>query len=199
MMAEPFRLEELTLVLLLSLPFVYWGFKHGLDAVIVVAVALLVGIAFADRIANALTSVVNTFWKLGRATLEVGFGTPEFFTRFREGPPLIDSPEALHWLGTVIFALLGWVGTRIAVKRAGGRKNIFEGIFGALGGAVAGYFAVTFVLSRHFPPPQIVELIETQQLPVFNVDATVIVLLVLVIIVFGVQRSPKPEKKDEKK
>lgn len=195
MIGERLQMEELTLVLLLALPFIYWGFKHGLDAVVIAAIALLIGIVFADRIADTLTTVVNTFWKLGRATLEVGFGTPEFFTRFREGDPLIDSPEALHWLGTAIFATLGWLGTRIAVKRAGGRKSILEGIFGALGGAVAGYFAVTFVLGRHFPPPQVVEFIETQQLPVFNVDATVIVLLVLVIIVFGVQRSSKPQKK----
>ena len=194
MVTEPLRLEQLTLVLLLSLPLIYWGFKHGLDAVIILAIALLIGIAFSDRIANAANTIVNTFWKMAKATVEVGFGTPEFFTRFREEKPLIDSPEGLKWLGTVIFVLLGYAGVRIAVKRAGGRKSIFEGIFGALGGAVAGYFAVTFLLARHFPPPQVVEFIETQQLPVFNVDATVIVLLVLVIIVFGVQSSRTAKK-----
>lgn len=199
---DPIRLEELTFVLLLSLPFVYWGFKHGLDAVIILAIAMLVGITLADTIANSATSFINIFWRMGKATVEAGFGTPQFFTRFREIAPLIDSPESLKWLGTVLFALLGYAGMRIAVKRAGGRKSIFEGIFGAMGGAVAGYFIVTFLLARHFPPPQVVEFIETQQLPVFNVDATVVVLLVLVIIVFGVQRSPKPDekgKKEEKK
>ena len=194
MPTEPIRFEELTFVLLLSVPFIYWGFKHGLDAVIIAAIVILVGIALADTIANGLTSVVNTTWKLVRAAIEEGFGTPEFFTRFREGAPLIDNPDSLKLLGTIIFILLAMLGIRIAVKRAGGRKSIFEGIFGALGGAVIGYLSLTFVIGRHFPPPQVVQVVETQNVPVFNVDASVLVLLALVIIVFGVQSS-KPKKK----
>ena len=149
--------------------------------------------AFADSLAGAVTSAVNTFWKMGNAIIKAGFG-PDLFAQLREVPGLIETPEQIKLLGTIIFLMIAYVSFKIAVKRAGGRNSIFEGIFGALGGAVTGYLIVTYILPRHIALPQQVDIIPTQ-LPGLTLDANVVVLLALVLIVFGVQSSRRGGKK----
>ncbi|HLF29175.1 MAG TPA: hypothetical protein VJG32_22835 [Anaerolineae bacterium] len=192
-------IEELPFIALVSLPIIIWGLRHGLDAVLIAVAGALFGMLFADTLANGVVGFVNTFWRLGKAMLEAGFEpNEELLGNFRGQPPLIETPDQVRVLGSIIFLLITYVAFRIAFKRKGGRGSLLEGIFGAIGGAVTGYLIVTFLLPRHFQLPQEITITETQQLPVFNLDASVIVLIALVVIVFGVQRSPK-KKKDEKK
>jgi hypothetical protein len=188
-------IEELPLILLLSLPIILWGFRHGLDAILIAVIGSLAGMVVADTIAAAMVTFINTSWRLGKAVLAVGFEPIEkTAAQYREIEPLIQTPEQIKLLGTIVFAIIAFVAFRIAYKRAGGRKNILEGIFGAIGGLVMGYIVVTFILPRHFELPTSVQITATTQLPVFNVDANVAVLLALVVIVFGVQ-SARPKKK----
>lgn len=190
---NPLTINELVFVLLLSTPFIIWGFRHGLDAVIIAVIGVLGGMIFADTLASGVASAINTFWKIGSALVSVGFGD-QFFAKIREeGGNLIQTEDHRKLLGSIIFLLITYVAFRIAFKRAGGRKNLFEGIFGALGAAITGYIIVTFLIPRHLNLPQQVEIVETQ-LPTINVDANVLVLIALVIVVFGVQ-SAKPKKK----
>jgi hypothetical protein len=202
MIPNPLSLEELPFIVLVSVPVVIWGFRHGLDAVIIAVIAVLAGMAFSDTLADGTTSAINTFWRLGKAVLAAGFG-PEAFAQFGEEPGLIETEDQIKWFGTFIFAVIAWVGFRIAVRRAGGRSNVFEGVFGALGAAVTGYLIVTFFFARHIRLPQTVQIEQTSELPGFEtvigqptitLNANVVVLLALVIIVFGVQLSKRGNK-----
>ena len=190
---NPLTIDELLFVVLLSSPIIYWGYKHGLDAVMIAVIGALAGMVFADTLAGAVSAGVNTFWRVFNAIIGAGFGSPEFFTVLREGPGLLETPEHIKLLGTIIFAAITYVAFKIAFKRAGGRSNILEGIFGAVGGLVTGYIIVTFLIPRHFTLPQRVEIVETQ-LPAFTVDANVVVLIVLILVVFGVQGAKKKKK-----
>ena len=206
MLPNPLSFEELTLIIIVSIPIVIWGFRHGLDAVIIAVIAVLAGMAFSDTLARGTASAINTFWRLGKAVMAAGFG-PEAFSAFGQEQGLIETDEQKKLFGTIIFLALTYVGFKIAVRRAGGHSSIFEAIFGALGGAVMGYLVVTFVITRHIILPQIVQINETTELPGVNIaagqpnitlNANVIVLLALVIIVFGVQHSPRKKKKEKK-
>jgi len=200
MIPNPLTLEELSFILLLSVPIMIWGYRHGLDAAIIAVIGVLAGMAFADFLVGGTVAALNTFWRLFNAIVGGGFGSPEFFTMLSEGPGLIETPQQIQLLGSIVFLAMTYVGFRIAFKRAGGRSNIFEGIFGALGAAVVGYLIITFLLMRHVQLPQVVQISETTELPGFalaegqpdiTLNANVVVLLALVIIVFGVQNSKR--------
>jgi len=189
---NPLTVDELLFVVLLSLPIVIWGYRHGLDAVMIAVIGALAGMVLADALASAVSSGVNFFWQMSSTIVSVGFG-PEFSTRLREAPRLIETPAQIQFLGTVIFLAITYVAFKLAFKRVGGRSNILEGVFGAIGGAVTGYIIVTFLIPRHLALPQRVEIVETQ-LPAFTLDASVVVLIVLIIVVFAVQGSKKKKK-----
>ncbi|MGH2593282.1 MAG: hypothetical protein ACRDGG_07195 [Anaerolineae bacterium] len=200
MIPNPLSLGELTFILVLSLPIIIWGFQHGLDAVIIAVIGVLAGMAFSDTLAGGTVSFLNTSWRLGKAILATGAFGPEAIVRFREEPGLIETPDQIKLFGTIVFLAITYVAFKIAFRRAGGRSNAFEGIFGALGAAVTGYLIITFLITRHVRLPQVVQIDETTELPGFvaapgqpsiTLDANVLVLLALVIIVFGVQISKR--------
>jgi hypothetical protein len=184
---NPLTLDELAFVIILSLPFIVWGFQHGLDAVMIAVVGTLAGMLFADTLAEGMATWLNLTWRMSQAVLE---GGAEGIGRYREFPGLIETDEQLRLAGTILFLLIVYVSFRFAFRRAGGRKNVFEGIFGAIGAAVTGYIIITFLIPRHLRLPQQVEIVETQ-LPVINLDANVLVIVALIVIVFGVQGAKK--------
>lgn len=187
---NPLAVDELLFVVLLSLPIVIWGYRHGLDAVMIAVIGALAGMVLADALASAVSAGVNTFWRVGSALVRFG---PEFIDHISEGPGLLETPAHVQFLGTVIFLAITYVAFRLAFRRAGGRSNILEGVFGAIGGAVTGYIIVTFLIPRHLTLPQRVEIVETQ-LPAFALDANVVVLIVLIIVVFAIQGTRKKKK-----
>lgn len=202
MIPNPLTLEELTLIVVLSLPLVFWGLQHGLDAAIIAVVGVLAGMALSDPAASALSGVINIFWRMGKALGGGGFGS-EFYTQFSQEPGLITTPEQLEMLGSIIFVVVAFWGLRIARRRAGGRANFFDGLLGALGALVTSYLFVTHLFERHVALPQEVVINPTTELPGFlaptdipNVvlDPNVLVLIVLVIIAYGVQTTKRKSK-----
>lgn len=201
MIPNPLTLEELTLIVVLSLPLVYWGLQHGLDAAIIAVVAVLAGMALSDAAASALSGVINIFWRMGKA-LGGGFGA-DFYTQFSQESGLITTPEQLEMLGSIIFIVVAFWGLRIARRRAGGRANFFDGLLGALGALVTSYLFVTHLFERHVTLPQEVVINPTTELPGFLaptgvptvvLDPNVLVLIVLVIIAYGVQTTKRKSK-----
>jgi hypothetical protein len=67
-------------------------------------------------------------------------------------------------------------------------------VFGFIGGAALGYICITYVIDRHVVFPQQI-VIEPSQTPQLSIDAPLIVAVVVVLIVFGIQRSKGPAKK----
>jgi hypothetical protein len=202
MIPNPLTLEELTLIILLSLPLVLWGLQHGLDAAIIAVVGVLAGMLLSDPLANALSGVINTFARMGRALAGAGSGA-DFFTQFSQEPGLITTPEQAQFLGSIIFIAISFIGLRIARRRAGGRANFFDGLLGALGALVTSYLFITYLFERHVGLPQEVVINPTTELPGFvtptdipNVvlDPNVLVLVLLVIIAYGVQTTRRKSK-----
>ena len=103
----------------------------------------------------------------------------------------------------MIFVVLFLFGLRIAWRRAKGRAHIFDGFLGALGALVTGYLFITYLFERHIKLPQEVVINPTTELPGFAegpagapivLDPTVLVLVVLVIIAYGVQTTKHKTK-----
>jgi hypothetical protein len=65
-----------------------------------------------------------------------------------------------------------------------------------VGATVVGYVIARFVLDRlfSFPQTQTVE-IAPSDIPPININATLLVAVVLVLVVYGIQRSKPPAKK----
>jgi divalent metal cation (Fe/Co/Zn/Cd) transporter len=94
----------------------------------------------------------------------------------------------------VIFGVITYIGFRYALKKAGKKDPIIASLFGALGAMVVGYLMARFVLDRLFTFPQTVEIAQSE-VPPISVNATLLVAVVLVLVVFGIQRSKPPAKK----
>ena len=202
MIPNPLTLEELTLIIVLSLPLVFWGLQHGLDAAIIAVVSVLAGMLLSDPLASALSGVINIFWRMGKAIASVGFGS-EFFAQFGQEPGLGTTPEQVEVLGSIIFMVISFFGLRIARRRAGGRANFLDGLLGALGALVTSYLFITYLFERHVGLPQEVVINPTTELPGFVtptdipgvvLDPTVLILVVLVIIAYGVQTTKRKAK-----
>jgi lipoprotein signal peptidase len=95
-----------------------------------------------------------------------------------------------------IFGMISYIGFRYALKKAGGKDPIIASLFGAIGAMVDGYIIARFVLDRifSFPTVQTVE-IAPSEFPPINVNATLLVAVVLVLVVYGIQRTKPPAKK----
>ena len=111
-------------------------------------------------------------------------------------PVDVQNPESqsLQLFTILVFAMFAIIGFRYATKRAGGKDSFIASAFGLLGAAVVGYMCIRFVLDRVFTFPQTV-VIEESPFPTINVNAVLLVAVVLVLVVFGVQRSKPPAKK----
>lgn len=194
-------IPELIFIGILMLFFAAWGWRHGLDAVLIAGVFVLFGRFSADILAKPIASAVNIFVGMFKVLTGGQFSREALMAAIFGGDqapkPLIDMANPndliLKWIGTVIFVMIVYLGFKFARQRAGGRDPLLERVFGFLGGGIAGYMCVTFVLDRHviFPLPVV---IEPSDVPQIRVDAPLLVLIILVLIVFGVGRA-KPAKK----
>ena len=194
-------IPELVFIGAIDLLFAYWGYRHGLDAIILAALFVLFARLSADTLAVPVASSANIFYglfeiiaggKFSRdAMLDIIFGGPN------APPPLIDVKDpnniVLRLIGTTLFAMIAYVGFKFALQRAGGKDTPIEQIFGAVGGGILGYLCLTFVIERHFQFARGAHtiVIEPSQTPPIEVNAPLIVALVVVLIVFGVQRGKK--------
>ncbi len=113
-----------------------------------------------------------------------------------EAPVNVQDPNSSSMQITmlVIFGMITYIGFRFALKKAGKKDPIIASLFGALGAVVVGYVIARFVIDRLFTFPQTVE-VAASDIPPINVNASVLVAVVLVLVVFGIQRSKPPAKK----
>ncbi len=202
MIPQTISVPELAVIATLILFFAMWGWRHGLDAIILAGLLVIIGRVSVDTLAVPVSNMVNTFAGLfeilssgqfsREALLAVVFGGPG------APPPLINVKDpndaVLRGIGTGLFILIAIIGFRFAVQKAGGKDTPIEQVFGFVGGGVLGYLCVTFVIDRHFTFPTSVK-VEPSTVPQLSVDASLIVAIVMVLIVFGIQRAKPPAKK----
>ena len=196
------QVPEMYIIGALVLFFARWGWRHGLDAVMLAGVVVLFGRVSADTLALPVAGIINMFYGILALARTGKFSTDMLIGVIRANPdvvqPLINlrDPNDVggKLLGTVMFVVIAYLGFRFAVKKAGGKDKPIEQVFGLVGGAALGYLCLTFVIGRHVTFPQAL-VIQPSDTPPIAVDAPLLVAIIIVLIVFGMQRSKAPAKK----
>ena len=196
------QVPELYVIGALVFFFALWGWRHGLDAVIIAGLFVLFGRVSVDTLALPIGATINMFYGIFQLFATGKFSGGNLFAVIGGDPnvvpPLInvrDTNDAVvKLLGTVLFAMIAYIGFRVALKKAGGKDTRIEQAFGFVGGGALGYLCLTFVIDRHIAFPQAL-VIQPSETPQISVDAPLLVAIVMVLIVFGIQRSKAPAKK----
>jgi hypothetical protein len=198
---NPWNTSETVLIVILLVFFAAWGWRHGLDAAIIAGLIVIFGAWAAPELAAPLGKIINLFYGFFMLLVRGQFSIPNLTAVMNAQSEVLQPPvnvqdpqsQSLQLLTIVIFAIFAIIGFRYASKKAGGKDPFLASVFGLLGAAVVGYICIRFVLDRIFTFPQTV-VIEESPIPTINVDAFLLIAVVLVLVVFGVQRS-KPSKK----
>ncbi len=201
---NPLTTNETVLVALLLLFFGFWGWRHGLDAAIIWGLFVIAGAWAAPELALFMGKLINGL--VGSVTLVTSgqFSLDNLSAVISAQLPTLESPvnvqdptsSSMGLVTLALFGMISYIGFHYALKKAGGKDPIIASLFGALGAMVVGYIITRFVLDRvfSFPETQFVE-IAPSEFPPISINATLLVAMVLVLVVFGIQRSKPPAKK----
>jgi putative flippase GtrA len=199
---NPLSTTETVLIGLLLLFFALWGWRHGLDAAIIWGLFVIFAAWAAPELAVPLGKIVNAIIGMIRLLMDGQFSMSNWSAVMNAQSQVVEAPvnvqdpnsSSMQLLTLAIFGMITYIGFRYALKKAGKKDPIIASFFGAVGAVVVGYIIARFVLDRLFTFPQTVE-ITPSDIPPINVNATVLVAVVLVLVVFGIQRSKPPAKK----
>ena len=199
---NPLSTTETVLIVLLLLFFALWGWRHGLDAAIIWGLFVIFAAWAAPELAVSLGKIFNAFVGMVRLLTSGQFSMDNWKavidaqSQVVEAPVNVQDPNSssMQLMMLAIFGMITYIGFRVALKKAGNKDPIIASFFGAVGAMVVGYIIARFVLDRVFTFPQTVE-IAPSDIPPVTINATVLVALILVLVVFGIQRSKPPAKK----
>jgi hypothetical protein len=199
---NPLDTTETVLIGILLLFFAAWGWRHGLDASIIAGLIVVFGAWAAPELTAPLGKIINGTLGLFQLFMSGQFSIDNLSAVVNAQSETIQSAvnvqdpnsSSMQLLTIILFAIFAIIGFRYANKKAGGKDPIIASFFGLLGAVVVGYVCIRFVLDRIFTYPQTVT-IAPSDIPTINVNATVLVAVVLVLVVFGIQHSKPPAKK----
>lgn len=200
---NPLSTTETVLIALILLFFALWGWRHGLDAAIIWGLFVIFAAWAAPELAVPAGKIFNAFLGFvqllmsGQFSMENWTAVINAQSEAMIAPVNVQDPNSssMQLMTLVIFGMISYIGYHYALKKAGKKDSIISSLFGALGAMVVGYIISRFVLDRifSFPETQTVE-IAPSEFPPININATLLVAVVLVLVVFGIQRS-RPSKK----
>lgn len=199
---ETLTISELAVLLVLMFFFARWGWRHGIDAVVLSGLFILTADLLSDELAKLVANIIN-FGYAFVTLLGMGQFSTQNLSAVLNGTsdilkPLVNqnNPQDVGFVVTAIlvFVVIAYFAFQYAEKKVGGKDPFLESLFGFLGGGVLGYICVTFVLERLVRFPQTL-IVEASDVPRVRIDANVIVVVVLVLIVFGYGRSKASKKK----
>jgi hypothetical protein len=199
---NPLNISETVLVGLLLLFFALWGWRHGLDAAILWGLFVIFGAWAAPMLAAPLGKIFNASVGLvqlligGQFSMENWTAVINAQSETLTAPVNVQDPNSssMQLMTLAVFGMITYMGFRYAQKKAGGKDPFIASIFGALGAMVVGYLIIRFVFDRVFTFPQEVEIAQSE-IPPINVNATLLLAMVLVLVVYGVLHSRPPAKK----
>ena len=198
---NPLNTTETVLIGLLLVFFAWWGWRHGLDAVIIWGLFVVVGAWVAPELAVPVGKIFNAFAGLvlllmnGKFSMENWTAVINAQSAAMTSPVNVQDPtsSSMQITTLVIFGVISFVGFRYALRR-GKKGRLIGSLFGVVGAIVVGYIFTRFILDRLFTFPQTVD-IAPSEIPPININATVLIAVVLVLVVFGIERSKPPAKK----
>ncbi len=201
---NPLSVSETLLLLGIAFFFARWGWRHGIDAVVLAGLFILLADVFADDIARIIANIINFVYAFIRL-INMGQMSMPNVMAVVNGTSTILQPIAnpnqpgdtgFVVLMILVFIVISYVAFHYAEKRVGGKDPFFESLFGFVGGGVLGYISTTFVLGRLFQPTEAqTVVINTSDVPQIKISGSLLVAIVLVLIVFGYSRSKPPKKK----
>ncbi len=199
---NPLSTTETVLIGLLLVFFALWGWRHGLDAAIIWGLFVLFAAWVAPELAGSLGKIFNAFVGMVRLLMAGQFSMDNWKVVIDAQSQVVEAPvnvqdansSSMQITMLVIFGIITFIGYRYALKKAGSKDRFIASLFGVLGAMVVGYIFVRFVMDRLFTFPQTVQIAQTD-VPPISINATVLVAVVLVLVVFGIQRSKPPTKK----
>jgi uncharacterized membrane protein required for colicin V production len=201
---NPLSTTETVLIALVLVFFALWGWRHGLDASIIWGLFVIFAAWAAPELAAPLGKIFNAFVGFvqllmsGQFSMENWTAVINAQSATMMAPVDVQDPNSssMQVMTLAIFMMISYIGFRYALNKAGKKDSVIASLFGALGAMVVGYMIARFVLDRifSFPDTQTVE-IAPSEFPPINVNATLLVAVVLVLVVFGIQRSKPPAKK----
>jgi len=199
---NPLTTTETVLVGLLLLFFALWGWRHGLDATIIWGLFVIAAAWAAPELAPFFGKLINAVIGFVLLLTTGQFSMDNLSAVINAQLPTLQAPidvqdptsSSMQLLTLALFGMITYIGFRYALKKAGHKDPFLGSLFGALGAMVVGYIITRFVIDRLFTFPQTVEIAESE-FPPISVNATLLVAVVLVLVVFGVQRSKPPAKK----
>jgi hypothetical protein len=199
---NPLSTTETVLIGLLLLFFALWGWRHGLDAAIIWGLFVIFAVWAAPELAGSLGRIFNAFIGMVRLLMNGQFSMDNWRAVINAQSQVIEAPvnvqdpnsSSMQITMLVIFGLLTYFGFRYALKKAGGKDSILSSLFGAVAAVVVGYIIARFTVDRMFTFPQTVE-IGPSEYPPISVNATLLLMIVLVLVVYGVLHSSKPPAK----
>ncbi len=199
---NPLDTTETVLIGLLLLFFALWGWRHGLDASIIWGLFVIFAVWAAPILSAPLGRIVNALIGLVQLLLGRQFSMENWTALINAqyaamtAPVNVQDPNSssMQLMTLAIFGMITYIGFRYALKKAGKKDPIIASFFGALGAIVVGYIIIRFVADRLFKFPQTVEIAQSD-IPSLNVNATLLLAMVLVLVVYGVLRSKPPAKK----
>ena len=199
---NPLSTTETVLIVLLLLFFALWGWRHGLDAAIIWGLFVIFAAGAAPVLAAPAGKIFNAMVGMVRLLMGGQFSMENWSAVINAQSPVVEAPinvqdpssSSMQLMTLAIFAVISYIGFQYAKKRAGKKDPLLASAFGALGAIIVGYIMIRFVFDRLFTFPQTVEIAQTD-VPPININATLLVAVVLVLVVYGIQRSKPPAKK----
>jgi len=191
------NIPEIAILGLAAMAAAVWGYRHGLDTVLLTAVFVVFARASADILAIPVGIIINVIYGFISLIASGKFSTEALSASITKARLIdVNNPEdqIARLIGTVIFLAICYIGVKFAVKKAGGKDPLIEAVFGAIGAAAMMYLTLAFVVNRLFILPQEIKITPTE-VPQLTVNLPLILAIVMVLIVFGVQRSRPPAKK----
>jgi hypothetical protein len=203
--ANPWVTSETVLIGLVLLFFALWGWRHGLDAAIIWLLFVIFALWAAPELAVPLGKIVNAVVGLFRLLTSGQFSMDNWSAVINAQSTVVEAPvnvqdpnsTSMQLMTLLIFGMICYIGFRYALNKAGGKDNFLASLFGALGAMVDGYLITRFVLDRLFDFPERTQTVEITptEFPPLSINATVLLLMILVLVVYGVLHSSKPPAK----
>ncbi len=201
---NPLPISETVLLLGVAFFFARWGWRHGIDAIVLAGLFILLADVFADDIARIVSTIINYVYAFIRL-ISLGQMSMPNVTAVVNGTSQILQPitnpnkpgdAGFAMLTILVFLVISYLAFHYADKKVGGKDPFFESLFGFVGGGVLGYISTEFVLGRLFQATEAqTVVINTADVPQIKIDASLLVAIVLVLIVFGYSRARPPKKK----
>ncbi len=199
---NPLSITETAFLAILMFFFARWGWRHGLDAVVLAGAFILAADLFSPQLTKLVATIIDYIHATVMLVSKGQFSIPNL-SAVVSGTSNIMQPLAnpndpqnagYVVISILVFVVICYFAFHYAEKKAGGKDPFFESLFGFLGGAALGYIAVTFVLQKLVTFPQTV-VVQPSDVPKVTVDANLVVVVVMVLIVFGIGRSKIQKKK----